>query len=149
MKNLWGTPPKIRGTYGQYDYAPRGSFGPREAGSVLDDAAMTALIIAPLAFEIEQLAQKADVGASPGLIGLGSGVLAFVMKVALKIVANYLRRNGASWLRDFGAWLWVLVGQWFGWTEKQDEETTEEEDKPGVFKRLFGWRKGRRWRRTQ
>lgn len=148
MSKLWGKPPRIRGTYGQYDYAPRGGFGPREAGSVLDDAAMSAMIIAPLAFEIEQLAQKANIGTAPGLLGLGSGVLAFVLKVALKVIANYLRRNGASWLRDLGAWLWVAIGQWFGWTEQQDA-TDDGEEQPGVIKKLFGWRKGRRWRRTQ
>lgn len=148
MKNLWGTPPKIRGTYGQYDYAPRGGFGPREAGSVLDDAAMSAIIIAPLAFEIEQLAQKAGVGTAPGMLGIASGVLAFITKVFLKVIANYLRRNGASWLRDLGAWLWVTIGQWFGW-DKEQEPSDAEEEKPGVFKKLFGWRKGRRWRIKQ
>lgn len=147
MKKLWGAPP-IRGSYEQYDYAPRGSFGPREAGSVLDDAAMSAIIIAPLAMEIEQLAQKADVGMAPGVLGLGSGILAFVLKVTLKIVANYLRRNGASWLRDLGAWLWVTIGQWFGWTEQQDA-SDDEEEQPSVIKKLFGWRKSRRWRRMQ
>lgn len=142
-KKLWGDPPKIRGAYERADYAPGRKFGPREAGSVVDDAAWTALVIAPIAYEIEMLAQRADIGLPPGVAGFASGFGAFVMKVILKIIANYLRRNGASLLRDLGAWLYERIVEWLGWDSSPDP------DKPGLFKRFFSkFRRRRRRRRV-
>lgn len=141
-RKLWGDPPKIRGSYEQADYSPGRKFGPREAGSVVDDAAWTAVVIAPIALEIEMLAQKADIGVPPGVAGFASGIGAFLLRVVLKIVANYLRRNGGSLLRDFGAWAYIQITGWLGW------DTPPDPSKPGFFKRVFSRLRRRRRRRV-
>ena len=109
VNNLWGTPPgrPVRGSYEACDFSDKYSFGPREAGSVMEDAALSMIVIAPLAYEIDMFAQQLSY--TPGTVGVATAGSYFLVRIALKILVNYLRRRGASLLRDIGAWLWLWI----------------------------------------
>lgn len=145
-KKLWASPPSrpIKGTYTAHGYAPYKRFGPREAGSVFEDAALSAIWIPLVAVELEMLAQRAEMGSTPGLVGGLSGVGIFALRIGLKALANYLRRNGESLFRDIGAWLWLWIESWFGWNKPPGPPRPPAPPRPGIFQRLFGWRRRRR-----
>lgn len=106
-KTVFAEPPKrIRGAYECYEYAPAGSFGPREAGSTLSAVAMLQPIMLATSYEIEALASQSGYGLPTG-VAFGSSWLAqTAATVALKVIANILRNYGAGIVRDLGAWLW-------------------------------------------
>ena len=118
-KKLWGVPP-IRGTYQEQEYAPAGRFGPREAGSVFANVALLQPVMAVTSFEIEKLAQQAHPGIPTGFAFSSAWLSQVLVTIFLKVFANMLRNFGASFARDFGAWLWqrILVSTFsavFGW----------------------------------
>lgn len=134
--DLWGKPPrKIRDSYLNSNYCDRWHFGPREAGSVLEDAAWSGIVIGALTLELEKFAS----GNGYAGVGIASGAGAWLMRILLKIAINVLRRNGASWLRDLGAWIWLYFFP-------DDKEPSRPADavrpkRPGFFRRLFMRRK--------
>ena len=105
---------QIKGSYQQHEFAPRGEFGPREAGSTLAFSAAIQPAIVYAAYQIEQLAeaQSPEMGAvgAIGVFGAAWGSQ-FFLAIASKIAAGFLRNFGESLIRDVGAWLWAHVLQ--------------------------------------
>lgn len=133
--DLWGKPPRrIRDSYLNSSYCDRWQFGPREAGSVFEDAAWSGIVIGALTIELEKFA----VGSGYTGLGIASGVGAWFLRILLKIGINILRRNGASWLRDLGAWIWLYF---FPDDKEPGVPDAERRKRPGFFRRLFMRRK--------
>lgn len=133
--DLWGKPPrKIRDSYLHADYCDRWKFGPREAGSVLEDAAWSGIVIGALTIELERFAA----GNGYTGVGLASGAGAWFLRILIKIAINVLRRNGASWLRDLGAWIWLYF---FPEDKEPQRPDSVRPKRPGFFRRLFMRRK--------
>ena len=110
---LWGRPPRhVRGTYDEFDYAPRGRIGPREAGSIAANTAMVQPMIMATSYEIERFAHQAMPNLAPGVAGISSWALQTVFFMALKVLANLLRNNGTSLFRDLFAYLWWWFLSW-------------------------------------
>lgn len=114
---LWGTPKRrrVRGSYEAADYAPRGKFGPREAGSVFENTVIVSGVSA-VAMAVDQLATSYTPGLPSGMAGVSTWLLQVVIWVACKAWASTFRSYGASLLRDLGAWIWdqLLSGFWSG-----------------------------------
>lgn len=107
---LWGTPPRLKGSYEGHDYAPLGKLGPREAGSIAANTMIAQPAILAASWEIEQLAQRSMPTLTPGMAGLSSWFVQTLIFLALKVIANLLRNNGGSLFRDVAAWAfsWVM-----------------------------------------
>ena len=114
---LWGRPPqRVRGSYDKFDDAPRFKLGPREVGSIAENTAIAQPMIIATSYEIERFAHEAMPTLAPGMAGISSWAIQTLFFLALKIVANMLRNNGSSWIRDLGAflwsWFWSIAKRW-------------------------------------
>lgn len=158
------SPPKkpIAGAYERHDYAPRGKFGPREAGST---AAFATIMAGPIAFAAMRIEQHAEaLGQSPEqAMGFAGGVFAssFAMAIVWKIVASLLRNFGESMVRNIAAWVWMSLGSalwsmatgWLPW--KQDKPPIWDRIKPTPDpapepnRPIIDWINNRRKRRNQ
>ena len=145
---LWAEPPKLRGAYEGCDYAAPGKIGPREAGSIFANVAMIQAITIPIAYEIEAMAAKAYPGLPFGVAGASAWFGQTVAYLVLKISAQLLRNYGASFARDFGAWVWLRwIGPLFSAAASLlwgNAPLPGKPAQPGIFKRLFGLRRKRR-----
>lgn len=116
-RGLWGKPPRrrIRGSYEDYDYAPRGHFGPREAGSVASNTLLFSGVTA-VSYQIENLAAQYTPGLPVGMAGVGSWFAQVVIYLVLKTIVSVIRQHGHSLVRDVTAWIWsqIFAGMWAG-----------------------------------
>lgn len=114
---LWGKPPRrrVRGSYEASDYAPRGQFGPREAGSVASNTLLFSGVTA-ISWQMENLAEQYAPGIPTGMAGIGSWGAQIAIYLILKTLVSVVRQHGHSLVRDVTAWIWsqIFAGMWDG-----------------------------------
>lgn len=113
--SVWGEPPAMlkrrrrwEGCYETAPYSARGRFGAREFGSTVATGVLIQPIVLATSAVIELLAERAYPGHSAGQAGLVSYFMQMTLVMAMKSMSGLLRSYGASMVRDFAAWMWMV-----------------------------------------